>query len=313
MQVLVTGGAGYIGGHVAQMLSELGHGVVVIDNLSTGFFSRIGQDVKFYDCDIRTLSAVESVFQENQIEAVIHLAGLKSVIESFDRAEEYDEVNNRAALSLMEIAKRNECNTFIFSSTAAVYGNGTGKKAKESDLLTPISPYGTSKKLAEQNLDKLAKSLGIRYTALRYFNVAGCKSSNLRDENLSNLIPIVIDNLKNDTSPKIFGGDYDTPDGTCVRDYVHVSDIATAHLKCLDLMHTLDFPRSINIGTSKGHSVLDVVNTAKRVLEKTLEPIVCERRPGDPSELLADNGLMMNMLKFTPSLGLEDIIRSLSA
>jgi UDP-glucose 4-epimerase len=312
MHVLVTGGAGYIGSHVVDQLTHEGYQVTVIDDLSTGLFTRLEDNVEFHKIDVRSETSLENLFKAVQIDAVIHLAAKKSVSESFEIPEEYDEINNVASVQLMKISKKYGCNKFIFSSTAAVYGNGTGMNAKESDPLLPISPYGISKLIAEQALGDLAISLGVRYTALRYFNVAGSKLRKFRDENLSNLIPIVLDDLSKGIPPRIFGGDYDTIDGTCVRDYVHVSDIATAHLKCLELIESEDFPNSINVGSSKGYSVREVIHCAKKVLKSSIEPIVCERRAGDPAELLANNDLMLSRLHFSPKYNLEEIIRSLN-
>jgi UDP-glucose 4-epimerase len=311
MHVLVTGGAGYIGAHVVDLLLHADYQVSVIDNLSTGIKSRLDERVNFHEIDIRSESMLDHTFSSEKFNAVIHLAAKKSVSESFLQPEEYNEVNHIAAVNLMNLSRKHGCKRFIFSSTAAVYGNGTGMRVRESDQLAPISPYGESKARAEEALGKLASNAKIRFTALRYFNIAGAKSSELRDQNLSNLIPIVIDNLKKGLPPRIFGEDYDTKDGTCVRDYVHVSDIAAAHLKCLEVMDNVDFPSAINIGSSKGYSVREVIECAKRVLESSIEPVVSQRRSGDPAELLADNELMRSILSFVPKFDLESIIRSL--
>ncbi len=311
MHVLVTGGAGYIGAHIVDLLLDADYKVSVIDNLSTGVKSRLDVRVNLHEIDIRSESLLDKTLSNEQFDAVIHLAAKKSVSESFLQSEEYNEVNHLAAINLMKLSRNHGCKRFIFSSTAAVYGNGTGMRAKESDQLAPISPYGESKARAEVVLGKLASDRDISFTALRYFNVAGAKSSKLRDHNLSNLIPIVIDDLKKGLPPRIFGDDYDTKDGTCVRDYVHVSDIAAAHLKCLELIDNIDFPSAINIGSSKGYSVREVIECAKLVMKSSIEPVVSHRRSGDPAELLADNELMRSILNFVPRFDLESIIRSL--
>jgi UDP-glucose 4-epimerase len=312
MHILVTGGAGYIGSHVVDLLLHDGYKVSVIDNLSTGIKSRLDARVILHEIDIKSESFLDKTFSSEQFDAVIHLAAKKSVPESFLYPDEYFEINHSASVNLMKISKRYGCNQFIFSSSAAVYGNGTGVNARESDEFSPISPYGLSKARAEEALSELAEELDMNYIALRYFNVAGAKSPKLLDQNLSNLIPIVMDDLKNGISPKIFGGDYDTKDGTCVRDYVHVSDIAAAHLKCLELIERVHLPRSINIGSSIGYSVREVIECAKLVINTSIEPTVCERRSGDPAELLADNNLMRSILGFEAKHDLESIIRSLN-
>ena len=316
---LLTGGAGYIGSHIADEFIRAGKSVVIYDSLYQGLESRIQYlrdkhqvEIPLIVADIRDYNELEGVIAKYQPTGIVHTAALKAVGESMEKSAEYFEVNLDATKELLEIAKRAGVKKFIFSSTAAVYGSPDSMDpCTESGPKAPISPYGDSKYQAETFVSAFINTPGSSGTSLRFFNVVGCaKSPELLDNSVENLVPIVINKLKVGTAPEIFGTDYPTPDGTCIRDYVDVRDIARAHLAAADA--TTKLPDAINIGTGRGASVREII---KLVLDATgksdTQIIESPRRAGDPAFLCADIQVAKNAMGFTSQYSLESSVKSL--
>ena len=315
---LLTGGAGYIGAHIADEFICNDKSVVIIDSLYQGLESRItflrakhGLEIPFIKCDIRDYNEIESLIREYKIDGIIHTAALKAVGESMEKPDEYFQVNLEATNELIEIAKRNGVKKFIFSSTAAVYGSpDTMEPCKEDGPKAPISPYGDSKYQAESKVTAFINTPGNHGTSLRFFNVVGTAAQELLDNSVENLVPIVLGKLNKGQAPEIFGTDYPTADGTCVRDYVDVRDIARAHLAAADAATPL--PPAMNIGTGRGASVREIIDLVLQATNKTeTEVIKSPRRAGDPAFLCADVALAKSAMGFSSKYSLEESIRSL--
>lgn len=302
---LITGGAGYIGAHIAEKFLENGIDVVIYDSLYSGLKSRVdflskkhGAKVRFVEADIRDIEKFRECLLEFNPIGVIHTAALKSVEESIDKPSEYLQINFEATREILNLIRERDIKKFIFSSTAAVYGSPlTNKAIKEDDPKNPISPYGMSKLMAENEVERYSDGSDMVGISLRFFNVVGAVSPQLRDNSVDNLVPIVIERLEKGLAPVIFGSDYPTSDGTCIRDYVDVRDIANAHFM---VAHNKDvIPKALNIGTGKGVSVKEVIDLiSKLVPDKATEPIFSKRRPGDPGVLYADVSLATKSLEF---------------
>jgi UDP-glucose 4-epimerase len=284
MRWLVTGGAGYIGSHVIHALLAAGADPCVIDDLSCGVRSRVPSQVPFMHADIRDAGALVDAM--DGCDGVIHLAGRKSVDESVDRPLAYWDANLNGTLDVLRAMSYRRVPRIVFSSTASVYAE-YDRRVSEDDRLAPASPYGASKAAAEQAIRDYARASGTRYAILRYFNVAGCGTPALRDTSKDNLIPSVLSALLSDESPTIYGDDYATPDGTAVRDYVHVQDVADAHTV---IARSLDrIPSGVyNIGTGQGTSVREVVEGLIRVSGVGMFPFTTGRRNGDVGHAVAD-------------------------
>jgi len=269
---LLTGGAGYIGTHIADEFIRAGKSVVIYDSLYQGLESRIVYlrthhkvEIPFIKADIRDYNELESVICTHNVDGIVHTAALKAVGESMEKSDEYFQVNLEATTELIAIAKRNNVKKFIFSSTAAVYGSPDSMDpCKEDGPKAPISPYGDSKYQAESAVTAFINTPGNHGTSLRFFNVVGAAAAELLDNSVENLVPIVLGKLNKGEAPTIFGTDYPTPDGTCIRDYVDVRDIARAHLAAADA--TTKLPETMNIGTGRGASVREII---KLVLDAT--------------------------------------------
>jgi UDP-glucose 4-epimerase len=315
---LITGGAGYIGAHIVDAFLADGREVVVYDSLYRGLESRIkylrekhGQEIPLVVADIRDTVKFEKTLAGYKPYGVIHTAALKAVGESMENSDEYFEVNFGATKKMLESLTRHKVHNFIFSSTAAVYGSPDhSNPIKEDDPKYPISPYGASKLAAEEVVNKYLALPGNRGTSLRFFNVVGTAAHELMDNSVENLVPIVIHTLKEGGAPGIYGTDYPTPDGTCVRDYVDVRDVATAHLLSADLGKEL--PVVMNVGIGKGASVREVIKLigASFGLEN-FEIVAGARREGDPGFLTADVTLIKRTFGCRESFDLADSIRSL--
>ena len=294
MSVLVTGGAGYIGAHVVRLLHQRGDEVVIVDDLSSGDAGRVG-GVPLVRADLSDGSAVAALthaMREHDVGAVIHIAAKKQVGESAVRPAWYYAQNvggNAHLLLAMEAARVDK---LMFSSSAATYGLpdiAPGALIGEDATPRPISPYGETKLVCEWMNRAAGQAWGLRSVNLRYFNVAGAGWDDLGDPGVSNLIPIALQQLTSGEQPRIFGADYDTPDGTCIRDYVHVLDLASAHLVALDYLSRDDRPYDVfNVGTGSGASVREVLQRIAVATGMPVEPTVVERRPGDPAQLVAD-------------------------
>lgn len=308
--VLVTGGAGYIGGHVVHTLARNGLIPIVVDDFRKGKKEHIPAGVKVYEGNISNFELLTRIFAENSIEAVIHLAALLEVEESVSKPLEYLENNAAGTYVLLQAMEQAKCKKIIFSSTAAVYGEQEIIPIPESAPLKPNNPYGESKLIAEKILEYFADYLGFSVTVLRYFNVAGCEPEYwVSDTHYnSHLIPMVLEVAlnKRDTFT-INGQDYATFDGTCVRDFIHVSDVALAHLAALKTTHMgLEV---YNIGTGKGFSVEEVIQAAAEITGKMIPIEIGPRRPGDAAITVANVQKIYNTLGFTPKYSsLEHIL-----
>ena len=324
--ILVTGGAGYIGGTVAGLLAELGHQAVVFDNLSHGKRDLLPTGVEFVEGELADRAALENLFiaavrQGQPFDAVLHFAALIEAGESMVRPEVYFRNNTASTLSLLEAILAHGPRRLVFSSTAAVYGEPESVPITEDARLLPTNAYGESKLLVEHMLAWLNRIHGLRYASLRYFNVAGAPEGpegvtrGEAHEPESHLIPLVLDvALGRRASIKVFGDDYPTPDGTCIRDYIHVSDLADAHLLALDALKTASASNGrliFNLGNGQGFSVREVIESARRVTGHPIPAEVHPRRPGDPAVLIASSEKAIRELGWKPKYTqLDEIVRT---
>jgi UDP-glucose 4-epimerase len=326
MKILVTGGAGYIGSHTAAHLRERGDFVVALDSMEFGHKQALG-DIPLVVGRVHDQELVKKVIAENGIEAIIHFAAYKAAGESVYNPAKYFENNLVGSLRLMEAANEAGVKKFVFSSTAAVYGTPAHLPVNEDALFNPENPYGESKLLVERALRWFNDCYGFRYVALRYFNAAGAAFGGENGEDpraVSNLIPIVMKVASGRAEKlKVFGDDYPTPDGTCVRDYIHVLDLADAHAKALDyldsphpasghpLPHSGEGKSNIfNLGTGRGTSVAEVLKMAREITGKEIPSEIVARRPGDPASVWADNAKAIKELGWQPRYGIKEIIAS---
>ena len=313
MTVLVTGGAGYIGSHVVRLVQNRGQKVVVVDDLSEGFSSRIGGAplVKIDLASEQAKSELTRVFAEHEVTSVVHLAARKKVGESVERPEWYHDQNVGGLSNLLDAMKSAGVDRLVFSSSAATYGVPDVDRVSEDFDCKPINPYGQTKLEGEHLVQEANRDWGLREVSLRYFNVAGTGWPDLIDTQVANLVPIIFKSLAEGKSPLVFGNDWPTPDGTCVRDYVHVLDLAEAHLAALDYLEEENRPYDVfNIGTGEGSSVQDVINTVAEVTGREIEPIIEPRRAGDPAYLCADVSRIKAVLGWQAKQNLREIISS---
>jgi UDP-glucose 4-epimerase len=311
LRILVTGGAGYIGGTVAQLLLDHGHQVVIYDNLCHGHRSMLPSRAEFVEGDLADRSALEKVLHR-QIDGVMHFAALIEAGESMRRPEIYFRNNSASTLSLLEAMLAAGVNRLVFSSTAAVYGEPESTPIREDAPLRPTNAYGESKLLVERMLEWLNRIHGFRYASLRYFNVAGAiKGRGEAHEPESHLIPLILDvALGRRTDIKVFGKDYPTPDGTCIRDYIHVNDLARAHLMAFDALKERD-QLIYNLGNGVGFSVREVIESARRVTGHPIPVVEEPRRPGDPAVLIASSEKIGKELGWAPEYTeLDAIVKS---
>ena len=312
MKILITGGAGYIGGTVTQLLLDRGHTVVVYDNLCHARRSMVPAGATFVEGDVADGKRLDELFQDGSFAGVMHFAALIEAGESMRHPELYFRNNTAATLSLLEAMVKNKLGKLVFSSTAAVYGEPVKTPIAEDAALAPTNAYGESKLLVEQMLSWIHRIHGLRFASLRYFNVAGAiPDRGEAHEPESHLIPLILDvALGRRPSIKIFGQDYATHDGTAVRDYIHVQDLAEAHLLAFHALEERD--RMIyNLGNGHGFSVREVVESARRVTGHTIATEELPRRPGDPAVLIASSAKIESELGWKPKYTqLDDIVRS---
>ena len=312
-KILVVGGAGYIGSHMVKALLEAGHEVVVLDNLSTGHRELLTGGT-LVEGSLGDRTALDEIFDVHSIGAVMHFAAFSLVGESVQQPLKYYRNNISETVSLLEAMVRNGVLRFIFSSTAAVYGEPEKTPIGEDHPCRPTNPYGTSKLCVEQMLADCDRAHGLKSICLRYFNAAGADASGAIGEMHdpeSHLIPLVLKAALARTPVKVFGTDYPTPDGTCLRDYVHVTDLAQAHLLALQALLDGAGSRAYNLGNSVGYSVRQVIELAGRVSGQAIETVEEPRRAGDPAILVADAGRIKSELGWTPRYeDLEKIIET---
>lgn len=312
MKILVTGGAGYIGGTVALRLLAAGHNVLIYDNFSHGHRDLVPTGIQLIEGDLADREQLTRIFRDEQVDAVMHFAALIEAGESMKQPEIFFRNNTASTLSLLEAMLASGVDRLVFSSTAAVYGEPRSTPIEEDAVLAPTNAYGESKLLVEHMLTWLNRIHGLRYASLRYFNVAGAvEGRGEAHEPESHLIPLILDvALGRRKSIKVFGQDYPTPDGTCIRDYVHVGDLADAHILALDALGT--HSRLIyNIGNGHGFSVREVVESVRRVTGHPIPLLEEPRRPGDPAVLVASSKRIMDELGWKPRFSaLDDIVRS---
>ncbi|MEV3855412.1 UDP-glucose 4-epimerase GalE [Streptomyces sp. NPDC050095] len=313
MSWLVTGGAGYIGGHVVRAMKDGGQDVVVYDDLSTGSAERVPEGVPLVVGSVLDGPLLEQTLREHGVTGVVHIAGKKQVAESVERPLHYYRENVTGLQVLIEAMVATDVLRLVFSSSAAVYGMPDVDLVTEETPCAPMSPYGESKLIGEWLIKATARAHGLRAASLRYFNVAGAASPELADAGVFNLIPMVFERLEAGAGPRIFGDDYATPDGTCVRDFIHVEDIASAHLaaalKLADAEPGTDLV--MNIGRGEGSSVREMVDRILKITgNEDVAPEVTPRRPGDPARVVASADRIRTELGWSARYGVEEMIDS---
>ncbi len=315
MRVLVTGGAGYVGGFTARHLAASGHQVSVIDDLSVGHGQAAPPDTLTV-CGIAERERVTALIRERRIEAVLHFAAFSSVADSVRNPEAYWRNNVAGTLALLGAMRDGGADRIVFSSTAAVFGETSEMPLSETAVLAPESPYAATKLAVERMLGDFARAYGLRHVALRYFNAAGASADGAHGEHHepeTHLVPILLQTLLGlRESVTVYGNDFATPDGTCIRDYVHVDDLADAHTRALDwtARAAAGAGEAINLGTGTGHSVLEVIRAAERVTGRPIRFELGARRPGDTARLVAGLAKAERVLGWRPRAGLDQILAS---
>jgi UDP-glucose 4-epimerase len=311
---LVTGGAGYIGAHVVSAMQETGDEVVVLDDLSTGDRRRI-PGVPLVVGSVLDGELVARTIRDSGVQGVVHIAARKQVAESVRRPLFYYRENVEGLRTLLQAATEADVSSFVFSSSAAVYGAPDVDLVDERTECRPVNPYGSTKLVGERMIAEVARATGLRYANLRYFNVAGAARPALADHGASNLVPLVFQQLSAGRPPRMFGDDYDTPDGTCVRDFVHVADIASAHVAAARALAGGETSAlTANVGRGEGVSVREVIAVIRAVTgtaaEQWAEPVVEPRRPGDPARVVASAEVIRTALGWRARYDLEDMVAS---
>ena len=308
-KILVVGGAGYIGAHVAYLLQENGYGVRIYDDFSNGLKSRI--EGKFSDVVIGDVLDRQALISACEgIDAVIHLAAKKAVGESVDNPLKYYENNVGGTLNLLAAMSLKGVKRIVFSSTAAVYAPSEKLAITEDDLTEPLSPYGQTKLLSEKLISAVARAEGLSSISLRYFNVVGALRDEFADNSKDNLVPKVFAALKTGKNPEIYGSDYPTKDGSCIRDYIHVSDLAKAHLVALEKVFAANVDEVYNVGSGTGYSVTEMINQIAESIGKAITPTLSPRRPGDTAQLIASIAKIERDLGWKPERSLKEMIDS---
>jgi UDP-glucose-4-epimerase GalE len=313
MSILVTGGAGYIGSHTVKLLRERGRDVVVVDTMEFGHAAALG-DTPLVRADIADRQAVAEVVRDYDVDAVMHFAAYKAAGESMERPGRYFFNNVAGSAALLETLAQLGVMRMIFSSSCAVYGTPDGLPVSEDSAIRPESPYGESKAIVERMMSWYDRCLGLRSVSLRYFNAAGAWLDGSIGEDSTvtlNLVPLIMKTaLGRRGALQIFGTDYPTPDGTAIRDYVHVIDLAEAHLKALQLLENGGESTAVNLGTGIGSSVFEVLASAEKAIGSPVPYELALRRPGDPVALFSDGVHARTLLGWNPHYGLDDIVSS---
>lgn len=313
MAILVTGGGGYIGSVTVELLREMGKAAVVLDNLVYGHRAAVESDVPFYQGNVGDEDLVKQVVNDYEIEACVHFAAFAYVGESVTNPAKYYENNTVQTNKLLNALIESNVKKIVFSSTCATYGNPQRIPIDETHPQNPINAYGWSKFMTERILESYDTAYDLKFVALRYFNAAGAtEGCGEHHDPETHLIPNVLA-VADGKLPfvSVFGGDYDTPDGTCIRDYIHVADLGDAHLRALDYLENGGESTHINLGNGQGFSVLEVIETARQITERTIDVKIEARREGDPSRLIADAEKAWRVLGWKPQFAeLEKIIES---
>ncbi|MFT5506359.1 MAG: UDP-glucose 4-epimerase [Gammaproteobacteria bacterium] len=303
MKVLVVGGAGYIGSHMVKMLSQQDHQVITLDNLSNGHRDSVRYG-EFVQGDISNTVLLDRLFTENRFDGVMHFASFIEVGESVRKPAKYFCNNFSNTLNLLDAMVRHKVNQFIFSSTAAIFGEPETLPIDEKHPKQPINPYGRSKLMVEQALEDYDRAYGLKSVCLRYFNAAGADPDGElgeRHEPETHLIPLILQAASGRRDEiSVFGQDYDTPDGSCLRDYIHIVDLCTAHLLALENLIEGSGSKQYNLGNGGGFSVLEVIELTKKITGRDFRVIHADRRPGDPAVLVADSTLAKSELEWKP-------------
>jgi UDP-glucose 4-epimerase len=314
MTILVTGGAGYIGSHVVQDLVDRQQSVIVLDNLSTGFRHAVPAGAMLFIGDVGDEGLLLSLMAEHRVDAVMHFAASSVVPDSVTNPIGYYSNNTASSLVLLKATILSGIKHFVFSSTAAVYGNPDTPSVGEAAVPRPMSPYGTSKLMTEMMLRDAALASDLKYIILRYFNVAGADPklrTGQSTRTATHLVKVAVQaalGLRN--GMEIFGADYPTPDGTCIRDYIHVCDLVSAHIEAIDYLRGGGISATLNCGYGHGYSVREVVDTVRRVSGADFTVATCPRRAGDPASIIAETGAIRRILSWTPAYDdLDTIVR----
>lgn len=315
MAVLICGGAGYVGSHNVRAFIEHGEDVIIVDSLETGHRASVPDGIKFYQADIRDSKALDTIFGENNIEAVVHFCAYSLVGESMEKPLKYFDNNVGGMISLLEAMYDHNVKRIIFSSTAATYGEPKKIPILESDPTQPTNPYGESKRIMEKMMKWVSSQHDIRYVSLRYFNVAGAwRDGSIGEDHKveTHLIPLILQvPLGKRQHITVYGDDYPTKDGTCIRDYIHTEDLARAHLLALNYLRNGGESNIFNLGSGDGYSVMEMITAAREVTGHPIPAVVENRRPGDPAKLVADSTKAQRILGWKPEVtNINDIIAS---
>lgn len=309
LKILITGGAGYIGGVTSRMLTEAGHKVTVFDNLSTGFRRNV-HDAEFIQGDLRNNTDIKKAFDGRTYDVIIHFAAKLDVGESMQNPKLYFDNNVLGSINLIDQAAKAKT-PVIFSSSATVYGEPDKVPITEDSPIKPINPYGYSKVMIEEALESYQKSNDLPWLTLRYFNPVGAYKGVGQNPNVSNLVPAALRALKSGKPLQIFGNNYDTPDGTCIRDYIDVRDVARAHVVAAEKMHTGDtFNRAINLGSSNGYTVLQAIDALGQAVGDEIPRQFVDRRTGDAPRSVASNSLAKQLLDWAPKHSIDEMMQT---
>ncbi|HZM84094.1 MAG TPA: UDP-glucose 4-epimerase GalE [Candidatus Limnocylindrales bacterium] len=307
---MVTGGIGYIGGHTVPRLLAAGHQVIVLDDLSTGVAQRLPEGVTLIEASVLDTGAVTKALREHRVTGVIHFAGKKSVPESVADPMLYYRENVGGTTSLLTAMLRAGTMKIAYSSTAAVYGVPRKEVVDENEPVAPINPYGHTKLVCEQMIRSVGEAHGLSWLLLRYFNAVGADDASLSDRGISNLFPLIFRAFADGRPALVTGDDFDTPDGTGVRDYIHVADLADAHVAAVKRLNLEPAAEVVNVGTGRGYSVLEVLAALEEVVGRQVPYVVGPRRPGDPAKVVASVERARRVLGWSARRDLKDMVAS---